>query len=106
MNEIYEICKKIVMCLQNRDYDFLNKQTALCRVSEEDIKRCYMNKETVFQQFQMENKVQIYKDNLGLKVDLNLWIDRKRSDLTLQIEIKCDKDNCIAGYMILDILVM
>lgn len=47
-----------------------------------------------------------YNDNSGLKVDLDLWIDGKRSDLTLQIEIKFDKNRDISSYRILDILVM
>ncbi len=109
MDEVYRICKEIVTCLQNGDYDFLNKKNALCRVSEEDIKRVLHEYGGCLSTIPDEKDyiyTYKYKDNSGLKVDLDLWIDGKRSDLTLQIEIKYDKDNNISGYMILDILVM
>jgi len=109
MDEVYEICKKIVMCLQNGDYDFLNKQNALCRVSEEDIKRVlheYGGSLSTIPDGKENIEIYKYNDNSGVKADLDLWIDGKRSDLTLQVEIKYDKDNGIAGYIILDILVM
>ena len=109
MDEVCKICKEIVMCLQNGDYDFLNKRNALCRVSEEEIKevlREYGGSLSTIPNEKEYIEIYKYKDNSGLKVDLDLWIDGKRSDLTLQIEIKYDKDNNIDSYMILDILVM
>ena len=48
----------------------------------------------------------MYNDKSGMKIDLDLWIDGKRSDLTLQVEIKLDEDDRINSYRILDILVM
>ena len=47
MGNIYEICEKIVTCLQYEDYDFLNEHNALCRVSEEDIKRVMQDRKSV-----------------------------------------------------------
>lgn len=109
MNDVYKICKKVVTCLQNEDYDFLNKHNALCRVSEEDIKRVLHEYGGCLSAIPDEEDIlDIYKynDHSGLKVDLDLWIDGKRSDLTLQIEIIFNKNNEISSYMILDILVM
>ena len=109
MNGVYEICKEIVTCLQNEDYQLLNEHNVLCRVSEEDIKRVIHEYGGCLSTIPDEaNAFSIYKynDNSGLKVDLDLWIDGKRSDLTLQIEIKFDKNRDISSYRILDILVM
>lgn len=109
MNDIYKICKEIVTCLQKEDYEFLKKQNALCRVSEEDIKRVLHEYGGSLSAIPDESEtlyIYKYNDNSGLMVELDLWIDGKRSDLTLQIEIKFDENNKISSYMILDILVM
>ena len=109
MEEVYKICEKIVTCLQNEDYDILYKHNALCRVSEEDIKRViyeYGGHLTPIPNIRDVLDIYKYNDNTGMKVDLDLWINGKKSDLTLQIEIKNDNNNKIKSYMILDILVM
>lgn len=50
--------------------------------------------------------IYMYNDKSGMKIDLDLWIDGKRSDLTLQVEIKLDEGDRINSYRILDLLVM
>lgn len=109
IEEVYVICKEIVTCLQKEDYVFLKEHNALCRVSEGDIKRVLHQYGGCLSALPDEKglfRIYKYNDNSGLKVDLDLWIDGKRSDLTLQIEMKLDGYNKICGYMILDILVM
>ena len=109
MNNIYEICNKIVTCLQNEDYDFLNEHNALCRVSEEDIKRViyeYGGHLSSIPNLADDMCMYMYNDKSGMKIDLDLWIGGKRSDLTLQVEIKFDEDDRINSYRILDLLVM
>lgn len=109
MDNIYEICEKIVTCLQYEDYDFLNEHNALCRVSEEDIKWVmheYGGRLSSIPDLADAMYINKYNDKSGMKIDLDLWIDGKRSDLTLQVEIKLSEDGRISGYRILDLLVM
>ena len=84
MDNIYEICEKIVTCLQHEDYHFLNEHNALCRVSEEDIKRVmheYGGRLSSIPDLADAMYINKYNDKSGMKIDLDLWIDGKRRGL-------------------------
>ena len=99
-------------CLEKGNYYFLREHNALSWVSEEDIKRVLKEYggciSTIPNEAFQTNAFHIYKynDNSGLKIDIDLWIEGERSDLTLQIEVKMDSNNNIDSYRIMDVLVM
>lgn len=111
--KIMQLCRKIAANIQKGDYISLARDNALCRVSEQDIRRVlgeYGGSVTMIPEEAFYNSdafhVIAYRDGSGYHVDLDLWIDGDRSDLTLQVEINVDENHKICGYHILDILVM
>lgn len=112
MEELIELCKKVVRYIVEDNYKALEQEKALSRVSEKDIKRVLENyggalsllPDNAFKSNAFE--VYKYKDNTGYKIDLDLWINEIRSDLTLQLEVKTNNSDKITSYRILDILVM
>lgn len=112
MDRIVQLCKRITACIQEGDYGSLARDHALCRVSEQDIRRVlgeYGGSVTSIPEEAFHSSaytVYTYKDGTGYHVDLDLWIDEKQSDLTLQVEINVDENQEIRGYHILDLLVM
>lgn len=109
---IMQLCKKITAYIQEGDYAFLARDNALCRVSEQDIRRVlgeYGGSVTSIPDEAFHNNAYYvipYKDGTGYHVDLDLRIDGSRSDLTLQLEIYVDENQKICGYQIFDLLVM
>lgn len=112
MEKIIEYCKNIVKILVEYDFEKLEKYHALSRVSKEDIIRVIKEYGGTLTDIPNEayktNAIEIYKynDNSGYKVDIDLWFDYKRSDLTLQLDIKSDINGEIQSFIISDILVM
>lgn len=112
MDRITEYCKKIVDRLVEGDFRYLEEHGALSRVSEEDVMRVvgeYGGKLSAIPDHAYQtNAFQIYRydDNSGYKADVDLWFDGKRSDLTLQLDIKTDERGEIEAFTIGDILVM
>lgn len=112
LNELIILCKKVVISLVEGNYSYLGQEDALSRVSEEDIRSVLENYGGVLSILPDEafkiNAFEVYKydDNSGYKIDLDLWINNTRSDLTLQLDVKTDNHNKILSYRILDILVM
>ncbi len=94
MDEIIRICKHVIECMVDNDYELLAKEGALTRVSEKDIKRVLneynpgagiINPPDDYYQCVYVNE---YKDGSGYNVDLDLWYYDGQSDLTLQIDIR------------------
>lgn len=112
LDEVMQLCRKIVEYIQEGDYASLVRDHALCRVSEQDIRRVlgeYGGSVTAIPKEAFHSNaydVYTYRDGSGYHVDLDLWIDGGRSDLTLQVEINVDEHNEICDYHILDLLVM
>ena len=110
--KIMQLCRKITAYIQEGDYISLARDNALCRVSEQDIRRVLGeyggSVTTIPEEVFHSNAFYVipYKDGSGYHVDLDLWIDGDRSDLTLQVEINLDENHEICGYHILDLLVM
>lgn len=109
---IMQLCRKIAAYIQEGDYASLARDNALCRVSEQDIRRVlgeYGGSVTTIPDEAFHGNAYYvipYKDGTGYRVDLDLWIDGDRSDLTLQVEINVDENQKICGYRIFDLLVM
>lgn len=112
MKQLIALCNKIVKCIIEEDYDYLERENALIRVSKLDIIRVVeeyggtlsLIPDEAFSTDAFE--VYKYNDNSGYKIDLDLWIDGVRSDLTLQLEVKTDNSSKIKSFIILDILVL
>ncbi|MDE5894046.1 MAG: hypothetical protein K2H45_14100 [Acetatifactor sp.] len=109
---IMQLCRKVTTYIQESDYASLARDNALCRVSEQDIRRVlgeYGGSVTAIPDEAFHSDayhVIPYKDGTGYHVDLDLWIDGHWSDLTLQVEVNVDENREICGYRILDLLVM
>lgn len=109
---IMQLCKKVAAYIQEGDYASLARDNALCRVSEQDIRRVlgeYGGSVTTIPDEAFQSNaydVITYNDGSGYRVVLDLWIDSCRSDLTLQVEINVDENQKICGYRIFDLLVM
>jgi hypothetical protein len=112
MEELVSLCKKVIKCLAEDNYNDLERENAFSRVSEKDIRRVLGNCGGAISLIPDEafetNAFEVYKynDNSGYKIELDLWINNTASDLTLQLDVKTDKCNKILSYKILDILVM
>lgn len=112
LEELINLCKKVVRCLVEDNYSCLEQEKALSRVSEEDIKRVLKDYGGLISILPDEafatNAFEVYRynDNSGYSIDLDLWINNTRSDLTLKLDVKTDNCNKILAYRILDILVM
>jgi hypothetical protein len=112
LDEIMQLCKRITAYIQKGDYGSLAREYVLRRVSELDIRRVlgeYGGSVTAIPEEAFHSDayhVVTYKDGSGYHVDLDLWIDGSRSDLTLQVEVNMDENREICGFHILDLLVM
>ncbi len=112
MDEIMQLCKRITAYIQEGDYGSLAREYVLRRVSELDIRRVlgeYGGSVTAIPEEAFHSDayhVVTYKDGSGYHVDLDLWIDGGRGDLTLQVEVNMDENREISGFHILDLLVM
>lgn len=112
MDEIMQLCQRTAEYIRMGDYASLVREHALCRVSEQDILRVlreYGGSVTRIPKEAFHSdayQAYPYKDGSGYHVDLDLWIDGARSDLTLQVEVNIAANHEICGYHILDLLVM
>jgi len=112
MEELINLCKKVVESLVHNNYEFLEQVNALSRVSKEDIKRVLKEYggtlSTIPDDAFNTNVFQVYKfkNDSGYGIDLDLWINNCRSDLTLQLDVKTNEDDEIVSYIIDDIHVL
>lgn len=112
MKGIQELCKSIVKNLVQFNFDELEKCHALGRVSSDDIIRVIKEyggtlTDIPDEEYQTDTiEIYKYRDNSGCKVDIDLWFDGKRSDLTLQLDIKTNAGGEVQSFIISDILVM
>lgn len=112
MEELIIICKTVVDCLIEEKYNLLKQENVLNRVSENDIRRVLKDYGGSLTKIPDEafktNAFDVYKynDNSGYKIDLDLWINNARSDLTIQLEIKDDGSKKKFLHRILDVRVM
>jgi hypothetical protein len=112
LKELIVLCKKVVKYLVEGAFDCLEQESALNRISEKDIRRVLENyggslsvlPDEAFKPDAFE--VYKYNDNSGYKIDLDLWVNNSKSDLTLQLDVKIDGLNKVSSYSILDVLVM
>lgn len=98
MENIIKACKFVMECLVNGNYELLDKEGALIRVSEEDIKRVLNdynpNDSIIVPPDDYYKKIYIieYKDGSGYHVDIDLWYYDGQSDLTLQLDIRKEEN--------------
>lgn len=94
MEDIIRICMHVVECIVHSNYDLLEEEGALSRVSERDIRRVLneynANENIIMPPDDYYKKIYIneYKDGSGYHVDIDLWYCSGRSDLTLQVDIQ------------------
>lgn len=99
MTKIYNICKLAMECIVSDDYEPLQKEEALTRVSEQDIKRVlaeYKPNEMPIMPpddyFEKSADIYQYTDGSGYHVDIDFWYGAEQSDLTLQLDIRKKQD--------------
>lgn len=95
MTKIYNICKLVMECIVSDNYEPLQKEGALIRTSESDIKRVLTEYEPnevpiMPPDDYFEKSVDIYQytDGSGYHVDINFWYKTGESDLTIQLDIR------------------
>lgn len=99
MEEIIKICKHVIECMVNDNYELLEIEGALVRVSERDIKRVlheYNPDENIIippEEYYKKIYVNKYNDGSGYHVDVDLWYYSGRSDLTLQLDLLQKEEN-------------
>lgn len=99
MEEIIRICKHVIECIVNGNYKLLELEGVLKRVSERDIKRVLHeynpsgNIITPPDEYYKKIYINKYNDGSGYHVDVDLWYDSGRSDLTLQLDLLQKQDN-------------
>lgn len=99
MEEIIKICKHVIECMVNDNYELLEVEGALERVSERDIKRVlheYNPDENIIippEEYYKKIYVNKYNDGSGYHVDVDLWYYSGRSDLTLQVDLRQKEEN-------------
>ena len=99
MEEIIKICKHVIECMVNDNYELLEIEGALERVSERDIKRVlheYNPDENIIippEEYYKKIYVNKYNDGSGYHVDVGLWYYSGRSDLTLQLDLRQKEEN-------------
>ncbi len=91
MEEIHKICQLAMACIVSGSFEPLEKQRALTRVTERDIRRVLaeynpnespvMPPERYFEEAAYINE---YNDGSGYHVDINLWYPSGESDLRYQ----------------------
>lgn len=92
--EVIEYCKYIVQCLVNEDYVDLQKKGILDRVSQEDIKRVLLEYDKQnhismpTNQYFNELDVNEYNDKSGYWIDIEMFYNSQKSDLTLQLDFR------------------
>ena len=98
--EIIQICKFAMACIVEDSYTFLEEQQALSRVSSKDIRRVlkeYSPRERPVMppdsHFEESADVYEYRDGSGWHVDIDLWYPGGVSDLTLQLDIRKQRNH-------------
>ena len=111
--KLIELCDWIVTRLIVKNYSELDKQNAFTRVNQNDFVRVldeYGGTLTVIPPQAYETdafRVYTYEDGSGFGLDLDLWIDGERSDLTMQLDVKVDSStDSIIHFQIDDLHVM
>ena len=114
MENVNRLCKQILSYLIEENYLQLEKDGALKRVTSNDIQR-------VLYEYDKDGKLTMqndeyfvseniyvceYDDKSGYHVDIDLWINGRKTDLILQIDIKINSKGDIIGYQIDDIRVL
>jgi hypothetical protein len=112
-NQLIDICNLIVNSLVAKDYDNLDKHNTFVRVAKNDLLRAldeYGGALTPIPSTAYESNafdVIAYSDGSGYDIHLDLWIDGKRSDLTLQVDVKINPaTNNVISFQIDDLHVM
>lgn len=99
MEEIVKKCKHVIECMVNDNYELLEIEGALERVSERDIKRVlheYNPDENIIippEEYYKKIYINKYNDESGYHVDVDLWYYSGRSDLTLQLDLRQKEEN-------------
>lgn len=98
--KIVRICKMTIECIVSGRYGPLEERRALSRVSEQDIERAlkeYSPRERPVMPpdayFEESAYVGEYRDGSGWYVDINLWYPDGESDLTLQLDIRKQRNH-------------
>lgn len=98
--EIIQICKSVMACIADDSYAFLEEPQALSRVSSKDIRRvlkAYSPREQPIMppDSYLEEAVDVYeyRDGSGWHVDIDLWYPGGVSDLTLQLDIRKQRNH-------------
>lgn len=105
MEEIIRLCKHIMDCMVNGNYDILEEEGVLERVSEKDIKRVLHeynpDEDIITLPDDCYNQIYVnkYNDGYGYYVDIDLWYWSGRSDLTLQLDIRKNENNELTGII-------
>ena len=117
IEKIISMCDFIVNAIIENNYDELQKLNIFTRTPQEDFIRAlneYMedaNAKTitkipkfVYHDTNYRNGFGIisYKDGSGWHIDLDLWMDGERSDLTLQLNALVDKSTGELCYFQID----
>lgn len=109
---ITECSKQIIQSFVAQDFEQLEKCKALSRVHKEDILRVlgeYGGTLTTIPDEAYHTdafEITRYRNHSGYFVLIDLWIDNKRSDLTLQLDIKTAQNGKVISIIINDLLVM
>ena len=98
--KIFQICKMTIECIVSSRYGPLEERRALSRVSEQDIERAlkeYSPGERPIMPPDSYLKeaadVYEYRDSSGWHVDIDLWYPGGVSDLTLQLDIRKQRNH-------------
>ena len=97
---IFGICKRTIECIVSGRYGPLEECRALSRVSEQDIERVlkeYSPRERPIMppDSYLEEAADVYeyRDGSGWHVDIDLWYPGGVSDLTLQLDIRKQRNH-------------
>ena len=99
MEEIIKICKHVIECMVNDNYELLEIEGALETLSERHNKRVlheYNPDENIIippEEYYKKIYVNKYNDGSGYHVDVDLWYYSGRSDLTLQLDLRQKEEN-------------
>ena len=112
--EIARICNDIVSAIIENDFADLQKSGVFAKFSQElfvEVLRDYMEDsdhsavtpipDSAYQDFN-RFLVIAYEDGSGWHIDLDLWLDGKQSDLTLQLDIAKDAETGWIGQVLID----
>ncbi len=113
--ELVNLCIRVVSSIINENYIDIRNMGALNRVSEEDIKRVlseYCRGDCTLTPLPIdafnEKSFHVSKDSVksGYEIGIDLWIDNRLSDLTLQLSVETDESDNIMSYLIEDLHAM